>query len=111
MLKKVKILESAETIKEPWVPLQLAQVENIALRLAWIEGEFRWHLHPGEDEFFLVIKGQVEIETKEETIVLNEMEGVLVPKGIPHRSKAKKRSLVLLIEPITTNTYGVPYEE
>ena len=110
-MKKVNLLESAENIKKPWVPLQLLSVGDVALRIAWLEGEYRWHLHPNEDEFFLVIKGRIEIETREGVVSLGEMEGVLVPKGTPHRSRAEKKALVLLIEPVTTNTYGVPYEE
>ncbi|MCD6086638.1 MAG: cupin domain-containing protein [Candidatus Hydrothermae bacterium] len=111
MLKKVNLLESAGSVQKAWVPLQLLQVGDVALRLAWLEGEYRWHLHPNEDEFFLVLKGKIVIETRDESVSLGELEGALVPKGTPHRSKSEGKALVLLIEPITTNTYGVPYEE
>ena len=89
----------------------MVRVNDTALRLARIEGEYRWHVHPNEDEFFLVIDGEITIESKEGSITLKEGEGALVPRGIPHRSKSERPSVVLLIEPVWTNTRGVIVEE
>jgi mannose-6-phosphate isomerase-like protein (cupin superfamily) len=110
-MEKIDFKEFAQRLKEAWAPIQVAQVNDTAIRVARVEGEYRWHTHPKEDEFFLVLNGEVIIETRIGDIELQEGEGVVVPKGVPHRSKAGEASVVLIVEPLRTNTYGVPLKE
>ena len=106
-MSKVILQEIIEKVKEKWEPEDVAFINDTALRLAKLEGAYNWHTHPQEDEFFLVLKGKVFIDTKiEGTIELNEMEGYLVKKGIRHRSRTDKPAWIVLIEPTRTKTKG-----
>ncbi len=110
-MKKIDFREYIERLDEPWVALDIARVNDTSLRLAKIEGEYHWHVHPKEDEFFLVLRGEITVEFKEKAVNLKEGEGILVPKGTPHRSKSKNPSVILIIEPTRTNTRGIPVED
>lgn len=106
-MKKINLLESLEKVKKPWQVMDVVTVNNTTLRIAKIEGAYEWHTHQKEDEFFLVLKGEIFIDTNRDgTIELNEMESYLVEKGIRHRSRADKPAWVLLVEPPDTKTLG-----
>jgi mannose-6-phosphate isomerase-like protein (cupin superfamily) len=106
-MKKIDFLELIAKLKKPWQVMDVITVNNASLRLAKIEGAYEWHTHQKEDEFFLVLKGKIFIDTNTEgTIELNEMESYLVEKGIRHRSRAEKPAWVLLVEPPATKTMG-----
>jgi len=106
-MPKISLKEFAkEKIKEFWQPYDIAFVHNVALRIARIQGAYSWHTHKDEDEFFLVIEGEITIETEEETVILKEGEGYLVKRGLRHRSKSEHPATILLIEPKKTKTKG-----
>ena len=105
-MKKINLQKLIKEIKEPWEPQNIVLIDETALRIAKIEGAYNWHTHREEDEFFLVLKGKIFIDTEEGSIELNEMEGYLVKKGIRHRSRTEKPAWILLIEPIRTKTKG-----
>ena len=105
-MKKISLKELIKEIKETWEPRNIAFINGTALRIAKIEGAYNWHTHLNEDEFFLVIKGKIFIDTEDGSNELNEMEGYLVKKGIRHRSRTEKPAWILLIEPIRTKTKG-----
>ena len=105
-MEKINLIELINKIKEPWEPQNIVLIDETALRIAKIEGAYNWHIHREEDEFFLVLKGKIFIDTEEDSIELNEMEGYLVKKGTRHRSRTKKPAWILLIEPIKTKTKG-----
>ena len=107
-MKKINFKELMEELKVTFTPIEVSRVDGASIRMAKIQGEYRWHVHPDEDEFFFVLKGELIIETKEGTFVLKEGEGIKIPKRTPHRSKAEVETFVLLFEPTRTNTYGVP---
>ncbi len=89
-----------------WQNLSLCEVNNSVVRLAVIEGEFHWHKHEKEDEFFLVIEGFLFIDLEDKTIKLKPNQGFTVPKGIIHRTRAPSRTSVLLIEKSTIKPTG-----
>ncbi len=105
-MEKINLIELINKIKEPWEPKNIVLVDETALRIAKIEGAYNWHTHREEDEFFLVLKGKIFIDTEEGSIELNEMEGYLVKKGTRHRSRTEKPAWILLIEPLKTKTKG-----
>lgn len=88
-----------------WSPIDVAYINDWVLRAAAIKGEFHWHKHI-DDEFFLIYKGEIVIDTENGPIELKEGEGTVIPKGLKHKSGASKRAVVLLLEPKRANTKG-----
>jgi len=84
---------------EPWFNQTLTTVNESVVRLGIIEGDFHWHKHDGEDEFFLVLEGQLLIDFEgEETVTLDPHQGYTVPRGVVHRTRAPLRSAILMVE-------------
>lgn len=88
-----------------WSPVDVAEINDWVLRVAAVKGEFHWHTH-NDDEFFLIYKGEITIQTENGDVNLKEGEGYVVPKGVKHCPKAEKRAVVLLLEPKRLNTKG-----
>lgn len=81
-----------------WFNQTLTQVNNSVVRVAIIEGEYHWHKHDNDDEFFFVLDGQLLIDLEDKTIALNPWEGFTVTKGIVHRTRALKKTVMLMVE-------------
>ena len=75
-------------------------------QLVKFKGEFVWHQHENEDELFFVVKGSFKMEYRDRTVVVNEQEFLIVPKGIEHRPVAEEEVWVMLFEPATTLNTG-----
>ncbi|MGB0403662.1 MAG: cupin domain-containing protein [Salibacteraceae bacterium] len=105
-MKKVNIQEAFENINDYWSPKIGAELNGQHLKLAKLKGEFVWHKHDNEDEMFLVVEGQLQIEFKDKTEVLNAGEYLVIPKGIEHKPIAIEEVKVLLFEPATTINTG-----
>ena len=88
-----------------WSPIDVAFINDWVLRAAAVKGEFHWHTH-NDDEFFLIYKGEIIIDTENGPIHLKEGEGTVIPKGLKHKPSAKNRAVVLLLEPARLNTKG-----
>jgi mannose-6-phosphate isomerase-like protein (cupin superfamily) len=92
---------------EPWFNQTLTRVNDAVVRLGVLEGEFHWHKHDEEDEFFLVLDGELQIDVEDrDMIVLGPNQGVTIPKGVLHRTRAPKRTVVLMVEPATVVPTG-----
>ena len=92
----VKALERAA--KEQWSNQTLCEVNDSVVRLGVLKGEFHWHKHDREDEFFYVVEGRFFIDLEGRTVELAPQQGFTVPKGVVHRTRAPERSVVLMIE-------------
>ena len=92
---------AAEAAKhEPWFNQTLTSVNDAVVRLGVIEGDFHWHKHDAEDEFFLVLEGELVIEVEgSETVRLRPHQGYTVPKGVTHKTSAPKRTVIVMVEP------------
>jgi mannose-6-phosphate isomerase-like protein (cupin superfamily) len=85
---------------EPWFNQTLTAVGESVVRLGVIEGDFHWHKHEEEDEFFLVLEGQLLIDLEDrDTVTLDPHQGFTVPKGVVHRTRAPVRTAILMVEP------------
>ena len=85
---------------EPWFNQTLTTVNDAVVRLGVIEGDFHWHKHEAEDEFFLVLEGQLLIDLEDrETVTLDPHQGYTVPRGVVHRTRAPARTAILMVEP------------
>ena len=84
---------------EPWFNQTLTTVNDAVVRLGVFEGEFHWHKHDDQDEFFLVLEGQLLIDIEDrDTVTLDPHHGYTVPRGVTHRTRAPHRTAVLMVE-------------
>jgi mannose-6-phosphate isomerase-like protein (cupin superfamily) len=93
-----KALSDANQYK--WYNQTLCRVNDSVVRLGVIQGEYHWHKHDEEDEFFYVVEGQLLIDLDDQTITLSPRQGFVVPKGIGHRTRAPERTVILMVENI-----------
>ncbi len=105
-LEIIDILELIEKSTKKWQNMSLCTVNNSVIRLAVIEGEFHWHKHDKEDEFFFVLDGILLIDLEGKVIELKSNQGITIPKGILHRTRAPARTSVLIIEDDTVKPTG-----
>lgn len=104
--RAISLYEAIDTLAGQWLPLDLAMVNDAVVRIARLEGEFRWHQH-SEDEMFLCLDGAFRIERENApAIALQVGELFVVPKGTRHRPVAKSRAHALLLEKPETKQYG-----
>jgi mannose-6-phosphate isomerase-like protein (cupin superfamily) len=83
---------------EKWSNQTLTEVNNSVVRLGIVEGEFHWHRHDNDDEFFFVLQGQLLIDIEGDTIELNPNQGVTISKGVMHRPRAPIKTVMLMVE-------------
>jgi hypothetical protein len=81
-----------------WYNQTLCKVNDSVVRLGVVEGEYHWHKHDDEDEFFYVVEGQFMIDLDNRTVELSPGQGFVVPKGVMHRPRAPKRTVILMVE-------------
>lgn len=112
MIRKVNLAQTFASFTDHWNPKIVGEVNDVAVKLAKLEGAFDWHYHEHEDELFLVVKGQLTIKLRDqEDVVLSEGEFVVIPRGLEHLPVADEEAHVLLFEPNTTlNTGNVENE-
>ncbi|HEY3250279.1 MAG TPA: cupin domain-containing protein [Ignavibacteria bacterium] len=92
--------------KEKWSNQTLTRVNDSVVRIGIVEGEFHWHKHDNDDEFFFVLEGQLLIDLKDKTIELNPNQGVTISKGVMHRPRAPKKTVMLMVETNTIQPTG-----
>src|SRR3972149_9471630 len=84
--------------REKWFNQTLTKVNDSVVRIGILEGEFHWHKHDNDDEFFFVLSGQLLIDLEDRTIELNPNQGVTISKGVMHRPRALQKTVVLMVE-------------
>ena len=105
-LERVDVAELERTCKHDWFNQTLCKVNDCVVRLGVLKGEFHWHRHANEDEFFYVVRGRLVIDLEGRTIELSSNQGTLVPKGVIHRTRASERTVVLMVEAATVCPTG-----
>ena len=91
-----KALTDAST--HPWYNETLCAVNDSVVRLGVVQGEYHWHKHDDDDEFFYVVEGKLLIDLEERTVELGPRQGFVIPKGVVHRTRASERTVMLLVE-------------
>jgi len=84
--------------KDRWYNQTLCRVNDSVVRLGIVQGEYHWHKHDDEDEFFYVVDGRFLIDLEERTVELGPRQGFVVPKGVLHRTRAPERAVILMVE-------------
>ena len=97
-LELIDVARLQRATKERWFNQTLCEVNDSVVRLGVLQGEFHWHKHDREDEFFYVVEGRFFIDLEGHTVELAPQQGFTVPKGVVHRTRAPQRTVVLMIE-------------
>jgi mannose-6-phosphate isomerase-like protein (cupin superfamily) len=88
----------ADACPHKWYNQTLCEVNDSVVRLGVVEGEYHWHKHDNDDEFFYVVEGKLEIDLEGRTVTLEPRQGVVIPKGVMHRPRAAQRTVMLMVE-------------
>ena len=97
-LETIDVGQLADECEETWWNQTLCQVNDSVVRLGVIEGEYHWHKHDNDDEFFYVVAGSLLIDLEGRTVTLTPRQGFVVPKGVVHRTRAPERTVILMVE-------------
>src|SRR5260221_2462483 len=97
-LEKIDIPQLVKECKDKWFNQTLTKVNDSVVRIGIVEGEYHWHKHDDDDEFFFVLEGQLLVDLEEKTIELNPNQGVTISKGVMHRTRAPRKTVMLMVE-------------
>ena len=81
-----------------WYNQTLCRVNDSVVRLGVLQGEYHWHKHDDQDEFFYVVEGRFLIDLEGRTVELGPRQGFVVPKKVVHRTRAPEPAVVLMVE-------------
>jgi Mannose-6-phosphate isomerase len=90
----------SDSVKDKWWNQTLCQVNDSVVRLGVVQGEYHWHKHDNDDEYFYVVEGELHIDLEDRTIDLKPRQGVVIPKGVMHRPRAPRRTVIMMVETI-----------
>ena len=106
MTGSINLVEKLATFSDIFSPRTVTTYNGHDVMVAKLKGEFIWHKHDETDDFFLVLKGVLDIELRDRTVTLKPGEMFIVPKGVEHRPVAREEVHILLIEPTGTPNTG-----
>ena len=98
-MEKINIAAKFDLFAEHWRPRVIAAVNSQEIKVVKVKGQFPWHHHDNEDEFFLVWRGRFRVEFRDQIVALGPCEYIVVPKGIEHRTGADEEAEVICFEP------------
>ena len=97
-LELIDVQQLARDCTDSWYNQTLCAVNDSVVRLGVMEGEYHWHQHDDEDEFFYVVQGRFIIDLEDRSVELGPQQGLVVPRSVRHRPRAPERSIVLMVE-------------
>ncbi len=97
-LELIDVPRLVAACQDQWFNQTLCRVDEAVVRLGVVEGEYHWHHHDNEDEFFYVVSGRFLIDLEDRTLDLTEGKSVVIPKGVKHRPRAPERTVILMVE-------------
>lgn len=97
-LELIDVPKMVSECKDKWFNQTLTKVNDSVVRIGIVEGEYHWHKHDNDDEFFFVLEGQLLIDLEDKTIELNPGQGVTITKGVMHRPRTPKKTVMLMVE-------------
>ena len=105
-MNKVNVSEKLAAFTEHWSPKIVGELNGQHVKLAKLQGDFIWHHHEHEDELFLILRGELVMDWRDEagehSVVLGEGEFLIVPRGVEHRPRAAEETHLMLFEPVST---------
>jgi mannose-6-phosphate isomerase-like protein (cupin superfamily) len=105
-LEHIDVQAVVDGVTHPWYNETLCRVNDSVVRLGVVQGEYHWHHHDTEDEFFYVVEGKLLVDLEGRTVELGPRQGLVVPKGVRHRTRAPERTIMLMVEPATIAPTG-----
>ena len=100
-LQLVDVPSLVDACSDRWYNQTLCHVNDSVVRLGVMQGEYHWHKHDNDDEFFFVLEGRFIIDLEERSVELAQRQGFVVPKGVVHRTRAPERAVILMVETAT----------
>jgi len=97
-LSVVDVPALVQACTDRWYNQTLCKVNDSVVRLGVLQGEYHWHKHESDDEFFFVLDGHFIIDLEGQSIELGPRQGFVVPKGVVHRTRAPARAVILMVE-------------
>ena len=97
-LEVVNVPALVAACADRWFNQTLVRVNDSVVRLGIVKGEYHWHKHEADDEFFFVVEGRLFVDLEGRTFALEERQGLVVPKGVRHRTRASERTVILMVE-------------
>ncbi len=97
-LERMDVQALADAVTHPWHNQTLCRVNDSVVRLGVVKGEYHWHKHDRDDEFFYVVEGRLLVDLEDRTVELGPRQGLVVPRGVTHRTRAPERTLMLMVE-------------
>jgi mannose-6-phosphate isomerase-like protein (cupin superfamily) len=97
-LERIDVTALARACTDRWYNQTLCRVNESVVRLGVVQGEYHWHKHDADDEFFYVVDGRFWIDLPDRVVELGPGQGVVVPKGVMHRPRAPERTVILMVE-------------
>jgi mannose-6-phosphate isomerase-like protein (cupin superfamily) len=97
-LEVVDVQALADACTDQWYNQTLCKVNDSVVRMGVVRGEYHWHKHEKDDEFFYVVEGRFLIDLEGRTVELGPRQGFVVPKGVAHRTRAPERCIILMVE-------------
>jgi len=108
MADKVNLAEKLSRFDDRWQPRVVTRFNDCDVMVVKVEGEFIWHKHDDTDDFFLVLKGRLELRLRDRVVTLGPGEMFVVPRGVEHQPYAAEETHLILIEPTGTPNTGDP---
>ena len=96
--EKFSLPDIVSECRHPWFNQALCHINDCVARVGIIHGEFHWHHHDKEDELFYVVTGKLLVDFEDRTEELSPGEGIMVPRGVRHRTRAPEKTVMLMVE-------------
>ena len=97
-LEKIDVPALVDSVIDQWYNQTLCQVNGSVVRLGVMQGEYHWHKHDNDDEFFFCLEGAFLVDLEGRTVTLEPRQGFVVPKRVVHRTRAPRRCVILMVE-------------
>jgi mannose-6-phosphate isomerase-like protein (cupin superfamily) len=97
-LERIDVPGLVAAVTHPWYNQTLCKVNDSVVRLGVVQGEYHWHKHDDEDEFFYVVSGRFLIDLEDRTVDLGPGQAVVIPKGVRHRPRVPEKTVILMVE-------------
>lgn len=97
-LERIDVPAIVAACKEQWFNQTLTKVNDSVVRIGIVHGDFHWHKHVHDDEFFFVLEGELQIDLEDRTIELKPGQGVTISKDVMHRPRAPQKTVMLMVE-------------